>query len=294
MVIALILLSTILLASTAFFYSKWKNALVDYKDKAVELLHLRERNKRGLFVSDSTLDISNVIRTHNSGVKPLCDAVLFRLAELLHSGHGCLWLYNEGEKHLELTSNFAGSKYTVGDKILPGETLAGEAFHEESPRVISDLPAKYVEINSGLGRGSALELLLIPLHFNGQHVGIIEFGSFEKFKEEHLSLADRISELFTGTIISAKAEERNQKQLEELQAQSAALSEKEAALEQVIEELKITQQAAEEARVYNEQRLEDQMKSQKSLMEKTVKRYEQSEQVLRDEIKKLRDELGTI
>lgn len=261
------------------------------KEHNAELQQHLKRSNNELYITETGMDLASLIRLSTGDLQDLCDKVLFKLCEKLDAGYGCLLLMDEKQQMLGLTSQYAFDKHRMADKwIKPGSTLAGEVFMEERPRLISQLPSDYVNINSGLGNSKSLELLLIPLHFNGLRLGVIELAAFKPFEKVHLDIAENVSEIFSATLMSERSQEDNRKLLRDSQEKSEVLKQKETELEHSMAEMKRAQDQLEEVRKLTEKRIEEQLNSQQTLMEKIVKKYEAHEKSLRTQVEALQAE----
>ena len=67
-----------------------------------------------------------------------------------------------------------------------GRGLVGQAALEGKPITLRNIP-EYAKVSFGFGQASPEEILLIPLIYNDQTVGVLELGSFKSFSESHLN-----------------------------------------------------------------------------------------------------------
>ncbi len=278
-----------LLIGLVFWFTR-KRYQTTFLLKEQELEELRKSSYSLQEVSSKVIELSGFIALSTDNLKELSAKFLSRIAENVQAGYGCLLLLNEKNQLLEITALYAFDKDKASKQgIKPGETLCGEAFLEKSTQVVKNLPANYVNINSGIGNGKPLELALTPIHFNGVRVGVLELGCFKSLSKEDIQVLDKIAETFAATVISLRSEERNKHLLKDAEEIAANLRLKESELEESLEELRKTQAQAEESRKIQEKRMEELMSSQQALMEKVVKKYEQREQEMKEEIRSLRE-----
>ena len=62
------------------------------------------------------------------------------------------------------------------------------------PIVVTDAPPDYVRISSGLGDGPPVNLIVLPIVFEGQVLGVIEAGSFSRFTQVHQDFLEQLME----------------------------------------------------------------------------------------------------
>src|SRR6266705_1589328 len=77
-----------------------------------------------------------------------------------------------------------------------GEGLAGQTAIERMPILITDAPAGYLKVGSGLGRAAPVSIAVLPILFEDQVVGVLELASLTRFSDVHLAFFDQ----FVGTI----------------------------------------------------------------------------------------------
>ena len=77
-----------------------------------------------------------------------------------------------------------------------GEGLAGQAAMERTPILITDAPAGYLTVGSGLGEAAPVSIAVLPILFEDQVLGVLELASLTRFSDVHLAFFDQ----FVGTI----------------------------------------------------------------------------------------------
>lgn len=87
---------------------------------------------------------------------------------------------------------YFGEKEPQSFKI--GETLSGQVAKNKTILNLKDIPENYVTILSGLGSSSPNHLLIIPIIYNKETIGIMELASFKEFKRNMNNLFEGISE----------------------------------------------------------------------------------------------------
>lgn len=77
-----------------------------------------------------------------------------------------------------------------------GETLTGQVVKEGAPLFLSDLPAGYRIVTSGLGRGVPTHLYILPLRGSGQGkvYGAVELAFFQSLREADRHLIVELTE----------------------------------------------------------------------------------------------------
>jgi PAS domain S-box-containing protein len=216
-----------------------------------------------------------------SDLMVMADNIISALAEMMKAGHGVIYTYEQEDNRLRLTGSYAFRKRkAVLSFIDIGEGLVGQCAKERKTILLTQVPADYIQINSGLGQGTPLNVIVVPVLFEGELIGVIELASFKSFSDEQVDVIELISNNLGIVFNNLRNQQRTQVLLQETQSQSEILqtqqeelrSSNESLLEQT-QLLKISEeelkQQAEELKVSNEELEEKQvfLKRQKDEIE---------------------------
>ncbi|HET9594177.1 MAG TPA: response regulator, partial [Anaeromyxobacteraceae bacterium] len=180
--------------------------------------------------------------------------VLRELAPLVSAQHGLFYLLEQGARGeattLKLLASYAfKERKGLSNQFRPGEGLVGQCLLEKERILLTDVPEDYVRISSGLGDAKPVNLVVIPVVFEGQVKAVIELASLYRFSDIHLAFLDQLTEsigIVLNTIAAGMRTEELLKQsqslAEELQSQQQELTETNRRLEQQARSL----QASEE------------------------------------------------
>jgi CheY-like chemotaxis protein/HAMP domain-containing protein len=211
--------------------------------------------------------------------------ILSELAPLVSAQHGVFYLAEkEVEKKVEkkdADSDRAGSDMTLkllssyaykerkhlSNKFAIGEGLVGQCAFEKNRILLDNVPSNYIQISSGLGEAPPLNIIVLPVLFEGQVNAVIELASYNRFSEIHQTFLDQLTEsigIVLNTIAAGMRTEallkQSQSLTQELQSQqnelretndrlelqAATLKESEERLREQQEELQQTNQELEE------------------------------------------------
>ncbi len=238
--------------------------LISMRDQMVKV---KENEGNRMWVSEGISTFSEVIRKNQDDLNEMSDRLLATLVKYLNANQGALFFLNEDEDQpmLELMSCFAYDKKKFVEKKIPVDIgLLGQAYLEGETILLKEIPQNYVNITSGLGEAVPNTLLLIPLIFNEETVGVLELASLKPFTKIHLELLEKISEIVASAVITsqnaakmqqllqtatqnteemAAQEEEMRQNMEELQATQEELARKEAELQKRINELESEKKA---------------------------------------------------
>jgi HAMP domain-containing protein/CheY-like chemotaxis protein/signal transduction histidine kinase len=179
--------------------------------------------------------------------------ILSELAPVVGAKHGVFYVMDSnggGEPYLKLTATYAyKERKNLAKQFRVGEGVVGQAAFEKQRILLQHAPDDYITINSGLGEAKPMQIVVLPIVFEGAVLAVIELASFMAFTDTYLSLLDQLTESIGVVINTIQANMRTEELLtqsqslaEELQAQQEELTETNKRLEQQAKSL----QASEE------------------------------------------------
>ncbi len=240
--------------------------VVKYASDVTEQKELIMKSQRDMKAAMADLDVQNTRKTRLSelydavrgelSTEELGSNILTKLAELVDVHIGAFYML-EGNK-LDLVSSYAyKQRKNLSSQFSVGEGLIGQCAKEKKLILISSVPDDYIKVVSGLGETTPKMIMLIPIQFESQLLGVIEIGTTGEFKEEHIEFLEDASENIGVSINSSVARVQLKTLLEETQAQQEELKGSNEELEEKTEELKRSEEnlkaQAEELRSSNEE-----------------------------------------
>jgi len=184
--------------------------------------------------------------------------ILSELAPVVGAQHGVFYMMinTADDPRLRLLASYAfrARKHSSFDLKL-GESLVGQAALEKERILLTKVPSDYVQISSGLGEAAPLNLIVLPVLFEGQVKAVIELASFEQFSPTHQIFLDQLTESIGIVLNTIEANMRT----EDLLKQSQSLAKE---LQSQQEELQKTNLELEEkAKLLAEQNVEVEKKN---------------------------------
>ncbi|BAY44080.1 GAF sensor hybrid histidine kinase [Scytonema sp. HK-05] len=177
--------------------------------------------------------------------------ILSELAPLVGASHGVFYIMDSAEEtqYLKLLSSYAyRERRHLANRFYLGEGLVGQSALEKERILLTEVPHDYIKISSGLGEFTPLNVVVLPVLFEGQVTAVIELASFRRFSEIHLSFFDQLTEsiaIVLNTIAASMRTEELLKQSQslahELQSQQNELRETNKRLEQQAQSLKASE-----------------------------------------------------
>ncbi|MDP9120070.1 MAG: HAMP domain-containing protein [Acidobacteriota bacterium] len=153
-----------------------------------------------------------------------------------------------------------------------GEGLIGQCAVENQKILLTQVPPDYIQISSGLGEAAPLNVIVLPVVFEGQVKAVLELASFDSFSPTHQAFLDELMESIGIVLNTIQANTRT----EDLLIQSQSLAKELQSQQEVLQ--KTNQELEEKAGLLAEQNAEVERKNQE---------VEQARQALEEKAKQL-------
>lgn len=189
-----------------------------------------------------------ILRQRSLGVTHLTDDIIKNLVYYLKANQGGLFLINDSSEILkiELVSAFAYDRKKFFERSINlGDGLIGTVALERNTIYLKEIPEDYIEIESGLGDSTPKSLLIVPLKFEDDILGIVEIASFKEFEKYEIKFVEEVAQSIASTLLTARINARTEQLLEESRKQSEELASQEVEARQNMEEMRATQELAE-------------------------------------------------
>ena len=115
--------------------------------------------------------------------------ILSELAPLVSAQHGVFYtlasLDDGGEPVLRYQAGYGyKERKHLANQFRLGEGLVGQCAQEKERILLTDVPGDYVRINSGLGESPPLNIIVLPILFEGSVRAVVELASFSRFSAD--------------------------------------------------------------------------------------------------------------
>ena len=104
-----------------------------------------------------------------------------------------------------------------------GEGLVGQCAQEKQRILLSEVPSDYVTINSGLGESTPLNIIVLPILFEGSVRAVLELASFSRFSPTHQAFLDQLTESIGLVLNTIEANTLTENLLKQSQSQAQEL-----------------------------------------------------------------------
>jgi HAMP domain-containing protein/CheY-like chemotaxis protein/signal transduction histidine kinase len=179
--------------------------------------------------------------------------ILSELAPLVKAQIGTFFLAEVAENSdtvLKLVGTYAyNDRKSLSHEFRLGQGLIGQCALEKQRILVEEAPSSYVKISSSLGEASPVNLVALPVLFEGDLKAVVELGSFHHFSEIHIAFLDQLTEsigIVINTIVANMRTEdllkQSQSLTQELQVQQEELKETNIRLEKQAATLRVSEE----------------------------------------------------
>ncbi len=163
--------------------------------------------------------LSGLMQGHRN-LGTVASVVLSELAPLLSAQQGAFFLVrpqDDGTTVVELTAGYGLQDPAAVRRFALGESLVGQAALDKRTILITEAPPDYAAISSGLGCAVPTNVLVVPLLFEDQALGVIELASVNEFTTVHRDLLELLRETIGVNVNTILANSRTEALLTESQ-----------------------------------------------------------------------------
>jgi signal transduction histidine kinase/HAMP domain-containing protein/ActR/RegA family two-component response regulator len=186
--------------------------------------------------------------------------ILSELAPLVSAQHGVFYSMTSpsdgGEPVLQLQAGYGyEERRHLSTSYRVGEGLVGQCAKEKKRILLTDVPGDYVKINSGLGAATPLNIIVLPVLFEGSVRAVVELASFSAFSVTHQAFLDQLPESIGLVLNTIEADTVTENLLKQSQSLAAELRSQQEELRESNEDL------GRQARLLAEQNIEAEHKN---------------------------------
>jgi signal transduction histidine kinase/DNA-binding response OmpR family regulator/HAMP domain-containing protein len=245
--------------------------VAELKDNINQMIaNLRDTTKRNEeqdWLKTNLARISGLMQGQRE-LQTVSQLIMSELTPTVSAQHGAFFLAetpDDGDRpaevRLRLIASYGYSRRAgVPDTFALGEGLVGQSAVEKKSILISEAPAEYIRISSGLGEARPANIIVMPLLFEEQLLGVIELASLAPYSEVHRTFLAQLMETLGVVLNTIMANMRTeqllqqsqsltqelQNQSEELQAKAALLEERNRDIETKNREIDLARMGVEE------------------------------------------------
>ena len=178
--------------------------------------------------------------------------ILSELTPLVAAQHGVFYTLTDpqdgGEPLLTMQAGYGfKERKRLNTSFRLGEGLVGQCALEKERILLTDVPAGYVQINSGLGEAAPLNIIVLPILFEGSVRAVIELASFSPFSPTHQSLLEQLAVNIGLVLNTVDASSVTDRLLEQAQLQATLMAEKNEEVERRFQETEAAKRLVEQS-----------------------------------------------
>jgi len=166
--------------------------------------------------------------------------ILSELAPVVSAQQGVFYIMNgaETESELVLLASYASRNGEESkQRFKLGEGLIGQAALEKRRILLTDVPLDYAKISSGLGEARPINIVVLPILFEGEVKAVMELSSLERFNSTHQAFLDQLTESIGIVLNTIEANTRTENLLKQSQSLATELQKGQLELQKTNQEL---------------------------------------------------------
>ncbi|MEU6815909.1 HAMP domain-containing protein [Streptomyces sp. NPDC046860] len=224
--------------------------LQDYINKMIA--NLRDTtiaNKEQDWLKGNLARISALMQGRRD-LEDVASLIMSELTPVVSAQHGAFFLTmplmdgqdlaadGEEDYELRMLGSYGCSTGAMPTSFRPGEGLIGTAAQEKRTILVKDVPSGYLKISSGLGEAPPAQVIVLPVVFEGNVLGVIELASFTPFTHIQRDFLSQIAEMIATSVntisVNTKTEQllkQSQELTEQLRDRSEELENRQKALQ---------------------------------------------------------------
>jgi signal transduction histidine kinase/CheY-like chemotaxis protein/HAMP domain-containing protein len=238
--------------------------VAELKDKLNEMIrNLRETTRQNIeqdWLKTHREQFTRMLQGQRD-LTTVSEMILSELAPLVSAQHAVFYAMSRPadgvEPVLELQAGYGfEERKNLSTSFRIGEGLIGQCAKEKKRILLTEVPKDYIRINSGLGDSTPMNIIVLPVLFEGSVRAVIELASFTPFSATHQEFLDQLPVSIGLVLNTIEADTVTETLLEQSQGQAEELRVRQEELRESNEDLE------RQARLLAEQNLEAERKNQ--------------------------------
>jgi signal transduction histidine kinase/CheY-like chemotaxis protein/HAMP domain-containing protein len=254
----------------------------------VNLKETTQKNQEQDWLKTNLAKFSSMMQGQKN-LQAVSRMIMSELTPLVSAHQGAFFLMDadEGAPILKLMNTYAyRERKGVANRFLIGEGLVGQCALEKKSILLTNAPHDYIHISSGLGEAPPLNIIVLPILFEGEVKAVIELASFNAFSSIHQIFLDQLSESIGVVLNMIMANMRTEELLQQSQGLTQELQNQSKELTHQQETLKSTNTALERQALELEEKAK-QLEEQNTKVEIKNREVEQARKSLEEKAEQL-------
>ena len=152
--------------------------------------------------------------------------ILSELAPLVSAQQGAFYIVDppNGGPELKLLAGYAQREGNgAKDRFKMGEGLVGQAALDKRRILLTDGPRNHAKVHSGLREFHPINVVVLPILFEGEVKAVMELSSVERFSPAHQAFLDQLTESIGIVLNTIEASTRTENLLKQSQSLAVEL-----------------------------------------------------------------------
>jgi HAMP domain-containing protein/signal transduction histidine kinase/CheY-like chemotaxis protein len=218
-----------------------------------------QRNAEQDWLKTNLATISGMLQGQRD-LAAVTQLIMSEVTPTVNAQHGAFFLAEPGMDGTELvlaaSYGYTPRRSELDSRFQIGESLIGQAALDRKTIALKDVPPGYIKVGSGLGDVEPASVLVMPVLFEDQVLGVIELASIAAFSDVHRDFLDRLTDTIGVVLNTIRANMRTEELLEQSQGLTQELQKQSEELRETNDELQ------EKARLLSEQNRDIEFKNE--------------------------------
>ncbi|HET7047176.1 MAG TPA: HAMP domain-containing protein [Solirubrobacteraceae bacterium] len=219
--------------------------VAELKDNINQMIaNLRETTQRNAeqdWLKSNLASISGLLQGQRD-LAAVTQLIMSEVTPTVNAQHGAFFLAEptadlDTELVLVAAYGYTPRRGQMADRFDIGEGLVGQAAFERKTIALTDVPQDYIKVGSGLGEAAPADILVMPVLFEDQVLGVIELASLRPFSDVNRDFLERITETIGVVLNTIRANMRTEELLEQSQGLTQELQKQSEELRNTNDEL---------------------------------------------------------
>ena len=198
-----------------------------------------ERNREQDWLKTNIAKFSGMLQGQRE-LRTVGQMLLTEVAPLVNAHQGTIYLLtnSDGQTALTLLSSYAhGAGSRVPENILPGEGLLGQCALDKKRILLTNVAPDFVDISSSLGRAQRVNIIVLPVLFEGQTKAVIELASLHPLTVVNITFLEQLTLNIGAVFNTIEATMRTEGLLKQSQQLTVELQARQSELQNTNEQL---------------------------------------------------------
>jgi signal transduction histidine kinase/CheY-like chemotaxis protein len=173
-------------------------------------------------------------------LKTVGQMLLTEVAPLVNAHQATIYHFtaSDGHESLKLLSSYAhGARAAIAEIILPGEGLLGQCALEKRRILLTNIAPDFLNISTSLGAARRVNIIVLPVLFEGQTKAVIELASLHPFNVVNITFLEQLTLNIGAVFNTIEATMRTEGLLKQSQQLTVELQARQSELQNTNEQL---------------------------------------------------------